>query len=149
MLVVKNFMVLFMKVCFKVFIFLSVSCALGLYMKSRQIVFFRMQPLKLDPNAYFNKTPIALFSESDNMEQIDQFRDSLETFGAHPIDMFDGNFSSLLDMENFGAFSLKDSLVSFGNIMAYYNSTYTHSLPIIINLLDNTIYRLVFSSGTS
>ncbi|XP_061382063.1 cholesterol transporter ABCA5-like isoform X3 [Danaus plexippus] len=123
-----------------------ISCALGLYMKSRQIVFFRMQPLKLDPNAYFNKTPIALFSESDNMEQIDQFRDSLETFGAHPIDMFDGNFSSLLDMENFGAFSLKDSLVSFGNIMAYYNSTYTHSLPIIINLLDNTIYRVLMSS---
>lgn len=100
-----------------------------------------MQPLKLDPNAYFNKTPIALYSEQDNFKEIVDFKDSLETLGAHPIDQFDGNFSSLLDMENFGAFSLNYSLVPFGKIMAYYNSTYTHSLPIIINLLDNSIYR--------
>lgn len=110
-------------------------------MKSRQIVFFRMQPLKLDPNAYFNKTPIALYSEQANLKEIEDFQDSLETLGAYPIDFFDGNFSSLLGMENFGAFSLKDTLIPYGNIMAYYNSTYTHSLPIIINLLDNSIYR--------
>ncbi|CAH2093421.1 unnamed protein product [Euphydryas editha] len=124
-----------------------ISCALGLYMKSRQIVFFRMQPLKLDPNAYFNKTPIALYSEQDNFKEIIDFKDSLESLGAHPIDLFDGNFSSLLDMENFGAFSLKDSLVPLGKIMAYYNSTYTHSLPIIINLLDNSIYRVLMAAS--
>ncbi|XP_064074250.1 cholesterol transporter ABCA5-like [Vanessa tameamea] len=124
-----------------------ISCALGLYMKSRQIVFFRMQPLKLEPNAYFNKTPIALYSEQDNFKEIADFKDSLETLGAHPIDLFDGNFSSLLDMENFGAFSLKDSLIPFGKIMAYYNSTYTHSLPIIINLLDNSIYRVLMTAS--
>lgn len=123
-------------------LFIPVSCALGLYMKSRQIVFFRMQPLTLDPNVYLNKTPIAIFSETNNFKEVTDLRDSLEMLGAHPIIDFDGNFSSLLDMENFGAFSLKGSIVpGFGKVMAYYNSTYTHSLPIIINLLDNSIYR--------
>ncbi|XP_060806687.1 cholesterol transporter ABCA5 [Amyelois transitella] len=123
-----------------------ISCALGLYMKSRQIVFFRTQPLKLDPNAYFNKTPIALYSEQNNDREIADLRTSLETLGAYPIVDFNGTFSSLLDMENFGAFSLRDSPVSFAKIMAYYNSTYTHSLPIIINLLDNSIYRIIMQS---
>nr|XP_049698966.1 cholesterol transporter ABCA5 [Helicoverpa armigera] len=124
-----------------------ISCALGLYMKSRQIVFFRMQPLKLDPNAYFNKTPIAVYSEQDNFKEITDLRDSLESLGAFPIIDFDGNFSSLLDMENFGAFSLRDSLIPYGKIMAYYNSTYTHSLPIIVNLLDNSVYRVLMSAS--
>lgn len=115
-------------------------------MKSRQIVFFRMQPLKLDPNAYSNKTPIAVFSENHDYKEVSNLKDSLELLGAFPIVDFDGNFSSLLDMENFGAYSLKDRLVGgqweeTGKVMAYYNSTYTHSLPIIINLLDNSIYR--------
>lgn len=65
----------------------------------------------------------------------------METLGAYPIVDFDGNFSSLLDMENFGAFSLIDSVIPYGKIMTYFNSTYTHSLPIIVNLLDNSIYR--------
>lgn len=113
-------------------------------MKSRQIVFFRMQPLKLDPNAYSNRTPIAVFSEKNDIKEIINLKDSLELLGAFPIVDFDGNFSSLLDMENFGAFSLKDRLVPWEEttkVMAYYNSTYTHSLPIIVNLLDNSIYR--------
>ncbi|XP_035448265.1 cholesterol transporter ABCA5 isoform X1 [Spodoptera frugiperda] len=124
-----------------------ISCALGLYMKSRQIVFFRMQPLKLEPNAYFNKTPIAVYSEQGNIKEITDLRDSLESLGAYPIIDFDGNFSSLLDMENFGAFSLRDSVIPYGKIMAYYNSTYTHSLPIIVNLLDNSVYRVLMSAS--
>ncbi|KAH9638909.1 hypothetical protein HF086_004439 [Spodoptera exigua] len=124
-----------------------ISCALGLYMKSRQIVFFRMQPLKLDPNAYLNKTPIAVYSEQDNIKEITDLRDSLESLGAFPIIDFDGNFSSLLSMENFGAFSLRDSLIPYGKIMAYYNSTYTHSLPIIVNLLDNSVYKVLMSAS--
>ncbi|KAM3955750.1 cholesterol transporter ABCA5-like, partial [Aphomia sociella] len=124
-----------------------ISCALGLYMKSRQIVFFRMQPLRLDPNAYFNKTPIALHSEQNNYKEISDLRASVELLGAYPIVDFNGSFASLLDMENFGAFSLKDSLIPYGKIMAYYNSTYTHSLPIIINLLDNSIYRVLMSTS--
>lgn len=46
-------------------------------------------------------------------------------------------------MENFGAFSVGDSLIPYGIIKAYYNTTFTHGLPIIINLLDNSIFRLV------
>ncbi|KAJ0173327.1 hypothetical protein K1T71_011503 [Dendrolimus kikuchii] len=131
-----------------VMIFLPIiSCALGLYMKSRQIVFFRMQPLKLDPNAYSNKTPIALYSAQNNYKELADLKESLEVLGAHPIIDFDGNFSSLLDMENFGAFSLKDSLIPYGKIMAYYNTTFTHSLPIIINLLDNSVYRVLMSTS--
>lgn len=99
-----------------------------------------MQPLKLDPNAYFNKTPIALFTPHESKELTD-LRDSLESLGANPIVDFGGNFSSLLDMENFGAFNLGESELPYGKIVAYYNSTYTHSLPIIVNLLDNSIYR--------
>ncbi|XP_012548268.1 cholesterol transporter ABCA5 [Bombyx mori] len=129
-----------------VMIFLPIiSCALGLYMKSRQIVFFRMQPLTLGPDAYFNKTPIALHSEQNTLRE--DFKESLEILGAHPIVDFDGNFSSLLDMENFGAFSLKESLNPYGKVMAYYNTTYTHSLPIIINLLDNSLYRALMSAS--
>ncbi|XP_050668382.1 cholesterol transporter ABCA5-like [Leptidea sinapis] len=124
-----------------------ISCALGLYIKSRQIVFFRMQPLKLDPNVYVNRTPIALHAEQDNFQLVDDFRNSIESLGANPTGFFDGNFSSLLDMENFGAFSLKESRNPYGNILAYYNSTLTHSLPIIINLLDNSIYRVLMSAS--
>ncbi|CAB3246103.1 unnamed protein product [Arctia plantaginis] len=124
-----------------------ISCAIGLYVKSRQIVFFRMQPLTLDPNAYFNKTPIALFSEQDNYKELMDLRESLESLGAYPIVDFDGNFSSLLNMENFGAFSIKDSLIPYGKIMAYYNSTFTHSLPIIVNLLDNSVFRVLMSTS--
>lgn len=110
-------------------------------MKSRQIVFFRMQPLKLDPNSYFNKTPIAVYSEQHNPREILDLTESLENLGAYPIVDFNGSFASLLDMENFGAFTLQDSLIPYRKIMAYYNSTYTHSLPVIINLLDNSIFR--------
>ncbi|XP_075983489.1 cholesterol transporter ABCA5-like isoform X2 [Anticarsia gemmatalis] len=124
-----------------------ISCALGLYMKSRQMILFRMQPLKLDPNAYFNKTPIAVFSEQDNFKELSDLRESLESLGAFPIVDFDGNFSSLLDMENFAAFSIKDSVIPYGKIMAYFNTTYTHSLPIIVNLLDNSVYRVLMSSS--
>ncbi|XP_026730464.1 ATP-binding cassette sub-family A member 5-like [Trichoplusia ni] len=124
-----------------------ISCALGLYIKSKQIVFFRMQPLKLDPNAYSNKTPIAIYSEQDNFKELSDLRDSLETLGAYPIVDFDGNFSSFLDMENFGAFSLGDSLIPYGKIMAYYNTSFTHSLPVIVNLLDNSIYRVLMSTS--
>ncbi|XP_059054824.1 cholesterol transporter ABCA5-like [Achroia grisella] len=123
-----------------------ISCALGLYMKSRQIVFFRMQPLTLDPDAYFNKTPIAIHSEQNNYKELSGLRVSLELLGAHPIIDFNGSFASLLDMENFGAFSLRESLIPYAKIMAYYNSTYTHSLPIIVNLLDNSIYRVLMST---
>ncbi|KPJ13052.1 ABC transporter A family member 6 [Papilio machaon] len=49
--------------------------------------------------------------------------------------------------ENFGAFSLRDSIIPYGKIMTYFNSTYTHSLPIIINLLDNSIYRVLMSAS--
>lgn len=98
-----------------------------------------MQPLKLDPTAYFNKTPMALYNDGDNMQELSELRTSLETLGVHPIVDYDGNFSSFLDMESFGAFALKESI--YGNVVAYYNSTYTHSLPIIINMLDNSIYR--------
>ncbi|XP_072934146.1 cholesterol transporter ABCA5-like [Epargyreus clarus] len=129
-----------------VMIFLPIiSCALGLYIKSRQIVFFRMQPLRLDPNAYANKTPIALHSELGDFKELTDLHNSLETLGAYPSQDFDGNFSSLLDMESFGAFTLKDR--SYNKIMAYYNTTYTHSLPIIINLLDNSIYRILMAAS--
>ncbi|KAG7303248.1 hypothetical protein JYU34_011715 [Plutella xylostella] len=124
-----------------------ISCALGLYMKSKQIVFFRMQPLKLDPNAYLNRTPIALHNDGSIFKEIVDLRDSLETLGANPIVDFDGNFSSFLNMENFGAYSIKHSTMPYGNILAYYNSTYTHSLPIIINMLDNSIYRVMMSAA--
>ncbi|CAK1541868.1 unnamed protein product [Leptosia nina] len=124
-----------------------ISCALGLYIKSRQIVFFRMQPLKLDPNAYLNKTPTALHTERGDSDAVENFKSSLESLGAYPIGLFDGNFSTLLNMENFGAYSLKESLIPYGNILAYYNSTYTHSLPIIVNLLDNSIYRVLMSAA--
>ncbi|XP_073948704.1 LOW QUALITY PROTEIN: cholesterol transporter ABCA5-like [Choristoneura fumiferana] len=123
-----------------------ISCALGLYIKSRQIVFFRMQPLKLDPYAYFNKTPVALFSEQNNTRELWDLKSALETLGASPVIGYDGNFSSLLDMENFGAFSVGDSLIPYGIIKAYYNTTFTHGLPIIINLLDNSIFRILMQT---
>lgn len=100
-----------------------------------------MQPLRLDPNAYLNRTPIALFSEQDNINDAEELKDSLEALGVNPIEIFDGDFASLLEMENFGAFSLMKSVFPYGNIMTYFNTTFTHSLPIIINLLDNSIYR--------
>ncbi|XP_063368836.1 cholesterol transporter ABCA5-like [Cydia amplana] len=124
-----------------------ISCALGLYIKSKQIVFFRMQPLKLDPYAYQNKTPIALFSEQNNTRDLLDLRSSLEVLGVSPIGGYDGNFSSLLKMENIGAFSVRDSVIPYGKIMAYYNTTLTHGLPIIINLLDNSIFRILMHTS--
>lgn len=119
----------------------SVFCALGLYLKSRQIVFFRMLPLQLAPETYSNKTPIALSSDTNDHIEVKLLKEALEYLGAHPIEQFDGNFSSLLAMENFGAFSFKKRTSSYGDLLAYYNTTYTHSLPIILNLFHNSMLR--------
>lgn len=126
-----------------------VSCAIGLYMKSRQIVLFRMQPLKLDSNVYSNKTPITITSEMEDTKELMDLRESLSTLGPFSIMNFNGNFSDFLNMESFGAICLKDNtddLIPYKHIMIFYNTTYTHSLPIIANLLDNSIYRIFMSA---
>ncbi|GBP64686.1 ATP-binding cassette sub-family A member 5 [Eumeta japonica] len=126
-----------------------ISCALGLYIKSRQIVFFRMQSLKLDPAVYNNRTPIALHDAGVNQTDLMNFKDSLRSLRDIPIVNFNGNFSSLLEMDNFGAFSLggNNQESPYGKVLAYYNSTYAHSLPIIFNMLDNSIYRVAMAAS--
>ncbi|GBP64672.1 ATP-binding cassette sub-family A member 8 [Eumeta japonica] len=52
-------------------------------------------------------------------------------------------------MDNFGAFSLggNNQESPYGKVLAYYNSTYAHSLPIIFNMLDNSIYRVAMAAS--
>lgn len=64
--------------------------------------------------------------------------------GFNEIEEYDGNYSLLLDVRpHMAALNINkwDMAESEFKMTAIYNDTTQHSLPILMNLLDNAMYR--------
>lgn len=100
-----------------------------------------MQPLVLDGKTYTNMTSLAIHQNSD--ENIRSFTDIIGKLGAGPIDTnYDGSYRGLLEIfPNMAAFNVNSISIFNTELIAMYNDSYTHSLPVIINLLSNVILK--------
>lgn len=68
---------------------------------------------------------------------------SLEENGSSFVNLYNGNFSLLLDLApHMAALNVNVWEIPEINITTIYNDTAQHSLPIVINLLSNAFYRL-------
>nr|CAD7414787.1 unnamed protein product [Timema cristinae] len=68
----------------------------------------------------------------------------LELSGVEAMDLYNGNFSLLLDMApHLAAFNVNTYEIPELAITTIYNDTAQHSLPIVLNILSNTFYRLI------
>jgi hypothetical protein len=68
---------------------------------------------------------------------------SLEESGSSSVDLYNGNFSLLLDLApHMAALNVNVWEMPEISITTIYNDTAQHSLPIVINLLSNAFYRL-------
>ncbi|XP_060533320.1 cholesterol transporter ABCA5-like [Cylas formicarius] len=98
--------------------------------------------LELNGTTYGEMSTVAIHNSSDR--DIDNFIDQLVSLGIKEVDSYDGNFSSLLDLApHMAAFNIN----SFGDpdysFTLMYNDTYQHSLPITLNIISNSLYRLL------
>lgn len=119
--------------------------ALGLYLLSIQSTELKVKSLPLNGDTYENKTrKFAVYNGTD--QNLDPFLYELLQHGASEIDLYDGNYSKLLTIAphmaalNMNTFSSPDY-----NITVIYNDTLQHGLPIILNVISNTLYRLMVS----
>ncbi|XP_025262178.1 ATP-binding cassette sub-family A member 5 isoform X3 [Camponotus floridanus] len=116
---------------------------LGLYLNSIQTVDIKMQSLKLNSQTYGEETKILYINNTDR--DITELMDGIGQNAKH-IEEYDGNFANLLNIApHVAAFNINDYNLPRFNLTVIYNDTMQHSLPILINILSNTYYRL--SSG--
>ncbi|XP_025262177.1 ATP-binding cassette sub-family A member 5 isoform X2 [Camponotus floridanus] len=124
---------------------------LGLYLNSIQTVDIKMQSLKLNSRkwlhlmqeTYGEETKILYINNTDR--DITELMDGIGQNAKH-IEEYDGNFANLLNIApHVAAFNINDYNLPRFNLTVIYNDTMQHSLPILINILSNTYYRL--SSG--
>ncbi|XP_043490128.1 ABC transporter A family member 1-like isoform X1 [Polistes fuscatus] len=114
---------------------------LGLYINSIQTVEIKMQSLELNSETYGNKTKI-LYVNNTKVD-ITPLMDGMNQDVKH-IDEYDGNFVSLLkSAPHMAAFNINEYNFPKMNLTIVYNDTMQHSLPILVNVLLNTYYRLV------
>lgn len=99
-----------------------------------------MKSLGLNGNTYRDFTTIAVHNATET--DVDEFLDNLMMFGVRDLELYNGNFSLLLDIAphmaalNINAFHLPNF-----SITTIYNDTAQHSLPVVINLINNALYR--------
>lgn len=100
-----------------------------------------MHPLTLDGYTYRNLTSLAL--HHINEKEMTQLEEMLISLGAGPIDLnYNGTYSGLLNMlPNMAAFNISKLSISDVSLTVIYNDTFTHSLPILLNLINNVIYK--------
>lgn len=117
--------------------------ALGLYLNSIQSIEPKMKSLALNGSTYRYFNSIAVHNGSNT--NLDEFLDVLSYTGRTDIDIYNGNFSLLLEISphmaalNVNTFHLNNlSLTSITNI---YNDTAQHGLPVVINFINNALYR--------
>lgn len=119
--------------------------ALGLYFNSIQSSELRFKSLQLNGYTYDNESKaFAIYNGTET--NLDPFLNELLRLGVSKVNLYDGNYSKLLVIAphmaalNINTFSSPD----YG-ITVIYNDTTQHSLPIILNLISNTLYRLMVS----
>ncbi|KAK9754118.1 ABC transporter [Popillia japonica] len=110
-------------------ILLPLGFATGsLYLNRIQNIEPKIKPLVLNGSTYGMGDSFAVHNASD----------------VDNIDMYDGNFSMLLDMSpHMAALNINMFKDPEFNFTVIYNDTAQHSLPILINLINNALYRLL------
>ncbi|CAG9770151.1 unnamed protein product [Ceutorhynchus assimilis] len=119
-----------------------VCAALSLYFTSYfESNHVTAMPLELNSTTYGDMSTITLFN--DSLSDISSFIDQLTQLGVRN-DMYNGNFSSLLKIApHLGGFNVHTFEEWDYSFTVLYNDTYLHSMPITLNILSNTIYRLL------
>ena len=121
--------------------------AIGFYLNSIQVILPVMRSIVLDNNTYgkdINNVAIHFNNDADDTTYYDDktFIDEFSKI-TNANQNYDGNYSELLNISphiaaiNFT--SLTDTNIS---LIVLYNDTTQHSLPVILNMISNTFYRL-------
>lgn len=120
--------------------------AVGLYFYNPQTLKGpKQQPILLNGDTYGDQTTLTIFNGTN--QDLDQFRDVLQDYGAKKIEDFDGNYSSLLELApHMAAFNVNSFQDLDYQFTVMYNDTYQHSLPIVLNMISNGLYRLLSTS---
>lgn len=93
------------------------------------------------PDIYKSDTRLALHNATS--ASLDELVQHLEESGSSSVDLYNGNFSLLLDLApHMAALNVNVWEMPEISITTIYNDTAQHSLPIVINLLSNAFYRL-------
>ncbi|XP_031848316.1 cholesterol transporter ABCA5 isoform X1 [Nomia melanderi] len=115
--------------------------AVGLHLYSIQTVEIKMQSLKLNTDTYGNETKILYANHTDH--DITNLTDGISQDVKY-IEEYTGNFANLLKIaSHIAVFTVNEYSQPKIDLTVAYNDTMQHSLPILINLLSNTYYRLV------
>ncbi|KOX68527.1 ATP-binding cassette sub-family A member 5 [Melipona quadrifasciata] len=113
----------------------------GLHLNSIQTVEVKMHSLKLNTDTYENETKILYANNTDH--DITDLIVGISENVKH-IEEYYGNFANLLKIApHIAAFNITEYSLPRINLTVAYNDTMQHSLPILINLLSNTYYRLI------
>lgn len=98
--------------------------------------------LFLFSDMYKMNTVFALHNAST--ANLDDLIESIEMSGAASVDMYNGNFSLLLEIApHMAALNVNVFDVPELSITTIYNDTAQHSLPIIMNIISNAYYKYV------
>ncbi|KAJ8972472.1 hypothetical protein NQ317_016605 [Molorchus minor] len=114
----------------------------------QKLYFMILLPLGLAAlGLYFNSVQnLAVFNASG--VNLDPFLNQLFKMGVSSLDVYDGNFSLLLDIApHMAALNVYKFEFPDYSITVLYNDTAQHSLPIVSNLISNAIYALLSPDG--
>lgn len=125
--------------------------AIGLYLNSIQVIMPVVRSVALDADTYAEASSVganrlAVVDNTHNPDAAD-FRYIVAQLNASSVaesgDDFAQNYSQLLGMApHLGAVIINGLSWSSVDVTAMYNDTAQHSLPIVLNLLSNAIYRM-------
>lgn len=125
--------------------------AIGLYLNSIQVIMPVVRSVALDADTYaevavIGANRLAAVDNTHNPDAAD-FRYIVAQLNATSLaetgDDFARNYSQLLGMApHLGAVVVNELSWSSVDVTAMYNDTAQHSLPIVLNLLSNAIYRM-------
>lgn len=115
--------------------------AIGLYLNDIQSTPNTMKILKLNAEMYADHISKFLIHNGTDTD-INLFVETFKDVSTKSIRMYNGNFSMLLNVApHMAALNINEFNIPNINLTVVYNDTLQHSLPVIINLIDNTIYR--------
>ncbi|XP_017752415.1 PREDICTED: ATP-binding cassette sub-family A member 2-like [Eufriesea mexicana] len=114
---------------------------LGFHLKSIQTVEVKMQSLKLNTDTYGNETKLLYANNTDH--DITDLIDGISQDVKY-IEEYYGSFANLLQISpHIAVFNINEYNLPKIHLTVAYNDTMQHSLPILMNLLSNTYYRLI------
>lgn len=113
---------------------------IGLYLNSIQSTKPKTKSLPLNGDTYGLHTTIAIHNATDN--DLTPLLNEIVSLGGKELNMYDGNFSMLLDIApHMAALNINIYQLPKMSVTAIYNDTMLHSLPIIVNFISNALYR--------